>query len=76
MWAIGFTKNLSVDCHHKGHIVRHHYNNSLMVSSCNLNWLDTSVGIYGAEQLPVSVAASYNTQVFERSRALLTQCYL
>ena len=25
MWAtIGFTEKLSVDCHHKGHIVRHH----------------------------------------------------
>ena len=42
VWAIGFTKNL-VDCHHKGHIVRHHYNNSLTVSSCNLNWFDTTV---------------------------------
>ena len=27
LWGIGFTKNLSIDCHHKGHIVRHHYNN-------------------------------------------------
>ena len=39
MWAtIGFTEKLSVD---KGHIVRHHYSNSLMVSSFNLNWLLT-----------------------------------
>ena len=37
VWAtIGFTEKLSVDCHHKGHIVRHHYSNSLMVSSCHL----------------------------------------
>ena len=28
-----------------------------------------SVGIYGAEQPPVSAAASYSMQVFERSRA-------
>ena len=34
-----------------------------------------SVGIYGAEPPPVSVAASYSMQVFERSRALLTQRY-
>ena len=49
MWTtLRFTKKLSVDCHHKGHIVfvRHHYSNSLLVSSCKL-------GIYGAEQLPV-----------------------
>ena len=44
VWAmIGFTEKLSVDYHHKGHIVRHHYSNSLMVSSCNLNWFDTTV---------------------------------
>ena len=43
MWAtIGFTEKLSVDCHHGGHIVRHHYSNSLMVSGCNLNWFDTT----------------------------------
>ena len=26
VWAtIGFTEKISVECHHKGHIVRHHY---------------------------------------------------
>ena len=39
----GFIEKLSVDCHHKGHVVRQHYSNSLMVSSCNLNWFDTTV---------------------------------
>ena len=69
-------KKLSIDCHHKSHIGRHHYSNSLTVSSCNLNWFDHhSVGIYGAEQPPVSVAASYCMQVFERTHALLIQCY-
>jgi len=34
-----------------------------------------SVGIYGAEQLPVSLATSYSMEVFEGSRALLTWCY-
>ena len=48
IWVVGFTKKLSVDCHHKGHIVRHHYSNSL-VSSCNLNWFDTTV--YGSMEL-------------------------
>ena len=42
MWTtVRFTEKLSVDCHHKGHI-RHHYSNSLTVSSCNLNWFDTT----------------------------------
>ena len=59
MWAtIGFTKKLSINCHHKGHIVRQHYSNRLTVSSCNLNWFDTTVD-YGAEQPPASAAASY-----------------
>ena len=39
---MGFTEKLSIDCHHKGHIVSHHYSNSL-VSGCNLNWFDTTV---------------------------------
>ena len=47
VWAVGFTENLSVDCHHKGHIVRHHY--KLTVSSCNLNWFDTTE--YGSTEL-------------------------
>ena len=72
MWAaIGFTKKLAVDCHHKNHIVRNHYSNNLTVSSCNLNWFDTTV-IYGAEQPPVCAATYYSMQVFERSCALLT----
>ena len=37
------------------------------MSSCNINWFDTTAGIYGAEQLPVSVATSYSMEVFERS---------
>ena len=44
--ALGFAhsvKKTSVDCHHKGHIGRYHYSNSLTVSSCNLNWFDTTV---------------------------------
>ena len=41
--TIGFTEKLSVDCHHKCYIARHHYSNSLTGSSCNLNWFDTIV---------------------------------
>ena len=68
-------KNLFIDCHCKSHVGRHHYSNTLTVSSCNLNWFDTSVGICGAEQPQVSAAASYSMQVFERTHLLLTQCY-
>ena len=71
--TIGFTEKLSVDPQ-RSHS-RHHYSNSLTVSSYNQNWFDISVGIYGAEQLPVAMAASYSMQVFEKSCALLIQCY-
>ena len=59
--TIGFTENLSVDCDapQRSHS-KTPFSNSLTVSSCTQP---------GAEQPPVSAAASYSMQVFERSRA-------
>ena len=63
---------LSLQRSHRKTPLQQHFDSKY---SCNLNWFDTSVGICGAEQLPVSAAASYSMQVFERTHVLLTQCY-
>ena len=69
MWAtIGFTEKLSVDFHHKGHIVfncKTPLQQQFDGECCNLNWFDAKCRIYGAEQLPVSAAASSSVEVFE-----------